>query len=132
GRPTLLQLAYQLCAMHNRGLASRPKVDPFRLRIPATPTVQSGRLQSRVRQFSTRNPGTLLSSLALAIVLVAGPSRFARADDTPTTRAGRYSPYEQASIDQALAKLGSELDPAPEGKTIEGIDVVSYDVIEPR
>src|SRR5439155_14337870 len=72
----------------------------------------------------------LLARPALADTPAAG--RTSQADASPTTIAGRYSPYEQASIDQALAKLGRELDPAPEGKTVEGIDVVTLDVIEPR
>jgi hypothetical protein len=55
-----------------------------------------------------------------------------RAEAEPTTIAGRYSPYEQDSIDQAVTELKTELDPSPEGKTVEGIDVVTLDVIEPR
>lgn len=43
-----------------------------------------------------------------------------------------YSSYEGATIDRALARLGATLDPAPEGKIVEGIDVVPFEVIEDR
>ena len=56
----------------------------------------------------------------------------ARADDQPNTVSHSYSPYEQASIDEAAAQLETKPDPAPEGKIVEGIDVVTLDVIERR
>jgi hypothetical protein len=66
-----------------------------------------------------------------ALVACTVPA-LARADDGPSTVAHSYSPYEQASIDQAAAQLETKPDPTPEGKVIEGIDVVTLDVIEPR
>src|SRR5688572_26769059 len=43
-----------------------------------------------------------------------------------------YSPYERTTIRGALKTLKAEIDPAPEGKTIEKIDVIPLDVIEKR
>ncbi len=43
-----------------------------------------------------------------------------------------YSSYESATIERAQARLGATLDPAPEGKIVEGIDVVPFEVIEDR
>lgn len=43
-----------------------------------------------------------------------------------------YSPYEKESIRIALEKSGREVDPSPEGKEIEGYDVVTLDVFEKR
>ena len=56
----------------------------------------------------------------------------ARADDEPSTLEHSYSPYEQSSINDAAAQLDTRSDPRPEGKIVEGIDVVTLDVIEPR
>ena len=56
----------------------------------------------------------------------------ASAEEPPASVTGEYSPYEQASIDEALGTRKMQLDDAPEGKTVEGIDVVSLDVIEKR
>ncbi len=46
-----------------------------------------------------------------------------------TKAASRFSPYEQETIDRVVA---GEIDPAPEGKTIEAIEVVPLVVIEDR
>jgi hypothetical protein len=53
----------------------------------------------------------------------------AATEDTSSTV---FSPYEKESIDDALAHLGTRLDPRPQGKIVEAIDVVTLDVIEPR
>ncbi|MCC6556153.1 MAG: hypothetical protein IT372_24600 [Polyangiaceae bacterium] len=45
---------------------------------------------------------------------------------------GKYSPYERATIRHALGKLGAIIDTEPEGKIVEGVDVVPLDVIEER
>jgi hypothetical protein len=60
----------------------------------------------------------------------AAPTAFAQ--ETPETISGAYSPYELASIDEAVAALGTRVAVDPEGKTVEGIDVVTLDVVEPR
>ncbi len=44
----------------------------------------------------------------------------------------RYSPYERFAIDAALRAYKTSVDPAPEGKTLEGIDIVTLDVFEKR
>lgn len=43
-----------------------------------------------------------------------------------------YSPYEQETIDLTLDRMRTEVDPSPEGKTVEAIDIVTLEVIEPR
>ena len=43
-----------------------------------------------------------------------------------------YSPYEKEAIRQVLAARRAELDDAPDGKTIERIDIVTLPVIEER
>jgi hypothetical protein len=58
----------------------------------------------------------------------------ARADKPapPDDKRDPYSPYERHSIDAAVAKLGAEIDPSPEGKVLEDIEVVTLDVFEKR
>ena len=69
-------------------------------------------------------------ALAIAGVCVTG---FAQAGDPPpATLQGTFSPYEQESIRIALADQKAELEPSPEGKTLEAVEVVSLDVIEER
>jgi hypothetical protein len=43
-----------------------------------------------------------------------------------------YSSYESATIDRVLARLRAPLDPSPEGKIVESIDVVPLEVFEDR
>jgi hypothetical protein len=43
-----------------------------------------------------------------------------------------YSDYERESIEQALTELHAEIEPDPEGKIIEGIDIVRLDVFDER
>ena len=43
-----------------------------------------------------------------------------------------HSVYEQQTIDDALASLGAKADPSPEGKIVEGVDILTLDVIEQR
>ncbi len=50
----------------------------------------------------------------------------------PTSLTGTYSAYEEGAIRAAEARLGRRRDPSPEGKTIERIDFVRLDPIEPR
>jgi hypothetical protein len=54
------------------------------------------------------------------------------AQGPPRAVGGAYSPYELASIEEALARLGARVAADPEGKTVEGIDIVTLDVVEPR
>ncbi|WP_437964832.1 hypothetical protein WMF04_34905 [Sorangium sp. So ce260] len=60
-----------------------------------------------------------------------GPRGAPAAPAEPGQHAG-YSSYESATIARTLARLGATLDPAPEGKLVEGIDVVPFEVIEDR
>lgn len=53
------------------------------------------------------------------------------APSAPARREG-YSSYESATIERVLSRLGATLEPAPEGKIVEGIDVVPLEVIEDR
>ncbi len=50
----------------------------------------------------------------------------------PAERSQDYSPYERETIAEVLGSLGATLDPAPEGKTVERIDVVPLEVFEQR
>ena len=73
------------------------------------------------------------TSLPIAAVLAAAPS-LARAQ-TPPPPAERllvYSPYEQQTIDVVLGRLHLARDSAPEGKTVERIEVVPLDPFEER
>ncbi len=58
----------------------------------------------------------------------------ARADEPPAPKSvtHEYSPYERESIRVGLERTGLELEAAPEGKVIEGYDVVTLDVFEQR
>jgi len=44
----------------------------------------------------------------------------------------RLSPYEQETLDIVLRTRGLEVDPTPEGKVLESVEVVPLDVFEPR
>jgi hypothetical protein len=50
----------------------------------------------------------------------------------PAERAHDYSDYERETIANVLGSLHASTDPAPEGKTIERIDIVPIDVFEER
>jgi hypothetical protein len=69
---------------------------------------------------------------ALVIAALFGASTRAEADEAPASIAFPYSPYETAAISAAERTLGATVDPVPEGKLIERIDVVRLDPIEPR
>ncbi|MEO7091923.1 MAG: hypothetical protein ABI175_01655, partial [Polyangiales bacterium] len=77
-------------------------------------------------------PPRLLAVVALACALASTTTTAALADDHPPSMAGEYSPYEQTSIDEALDARKLQLEGAPEGKTVEAIEVVSLEVIEKR
>src|SRR5262249_25897458 len=49
----------------------------------------------------------------------------------PAQRTG-YSPYEQQTLERALAELKGVIDPKPEGKILEGVEIVRLDVFEDR
>ena len=74
---------------------------------------------------------SVASVASVALALVDGRDAYAQAPPA-AQRAQTHSAYEQQTIDEALAALGAKLDPEPEGKLVERIDVVPLDVIEPR
>lgn len=63
------------------------------------------------------------AALCLALALAAWP---ARADEPA------YSPFEQDLIREGLEDAGGEIDPEPEGKSIERIQIVTLDVFDER
>jgi hypothetical protein len=94
-----------------------------------------GRARSRraaLRPRGDRRRGTALGWLGRALMglavlagVLASPSSV-RAD-SPT-----HSSYERETIEAALAERGERIDPRPEGKTIESIEIVTLEVIEDR
>jgi hypothetical protein len=44
----------------------------------------------------------------------------------------RFSAYEQETVRMALAQVGGEAEPAPEGKEIESVEIVRFEVLESR
>ncbi len=99
-----------------------------------------------MRWSSSRRLALTTALAALALLALAFAPRPARADEpaTPTKparpdaplppdeRRDPHSPYERQTIDEAVAKLGAAVEPHPEGKVLEGIDVVTLDVFEKR
>jgi len=72
------------------------------------------------------------AAVVAGLVFLLAP-RPGRAQTKPTSEApSGYSKYEQETIDRALADMHLELDPTPEGKTIERIDTVRLEVVEDR
>lgn len=80
-------------------------------------------------------PLALLALLVLALpsIALAGQASTTRpGQERPETRAFQYSPYEEATIRDAMARLGLDLAQAPEGKTVESIEMVRLEVVEDR
>ena len=50
----------------------------------------------------------------------------------PTSQSTEYSPYEKETIARSLAATGMEIDPLPEGKTVERIETLRLEVLEDR
>jgi hypothetical protein len=73
-------------------------------------------------------------ALAASLALLAIAPLDARADKPmpPAEKRDSYSPYERETIEKALKKVHGAVEPSPEGKILEGIDVVSLDVFEDR
>jgi hypothetical protein len=70
--------------------------------------------------------------IAAALFTLIGSASTALAQAPPSTISGVYSPYELASIDEAVTTLRTRVATDPDGKTVEGIDIVTLDVVEPR
>lgn len=86
-------------------------------------------------------PALRFLGLPLPLLLATAPlvtsaltTSLARADEPapPKSVTHEYSPYEKESIRLGLAETGLTLEPSPEGKRIEGYDVVTLDVFEER
>ncbi|WP_437285200.1 hypothetical protein [Sorangium sp. So ce406] len=71
-------------------------------------------------------------ALSLSAALLAAAAHAQQRAPAGAAEHAGYSSYESATIERALARLGATLDPAPEGKIVEGIDVVPFEVIEDR
>lgn len=69
----------------------------------------------------------MLRRLLLALALLLVP-RVAQAQSTKVASA--RSEYEEQRIDVALIRLGREIEPEPEGKIVEDIDVLVLEVVE--
>lgn len=66
---------------------------------------------------------------AAAASTIAWP---ARADPPKTTTADGYSPYELDTVRDVRSRLGAEIDPAPDGKLIESVEIVTLEMVEKR
>lgn len=66
------------------------------------------------------------TTIAFVLVFAIAPAAYAQG----TTTSSPHSAYEAAKILQALQKVHGTLDPEAEGKILEGVDVVSLEVIE--
>ncbi len=62
----------------------------------------------------------------------AGGEARAQSGTPPPERLRKLSPYEQRTLVDVLKARKEALDPAPEGKEIEAIEVVSLNVIQPQ
>jgi hypothetical protein len=61
------------------------------------------------------------------------PAAAASDEDTdPSSYTGEYSAYESEAIQDAVRTLGSPIDPSPEGKIIERIEIITLDPVETR
>lgn len=83
---------------------------------------------------ATAPPTSPPSSPAVGSTPPAAPTPAKKIDlaDAPTAGKQTLSPYEQETLSIAQKKLHFEIDPSPEGKTIEGVDVVRLEVVEER
>src|SRR3954467_14019826 len=71
-------------------------------------------------------------AVAVAVLAAVTLDRAADAEPAPPPRKSAYSRYEQESLDAALGRLNTAVDPSPEGKVIDGVEIVTLDVFEPR
>ena len=72
------------------------------------------------------------SFLFAAALFVSVSEQPVFAQTRPTSRSSGYSDYEKETITRALAATGEKIDPAPEGKIIEGIETMRLEVLEDR
>lgn len=73
----------------------------------------------------------ILGSTAIALLLLAAPA-FADGTVAPPMSPAHLSGYEQTSLDTALARVKGKRDPSPDGKIVESIEIVPFEVFEKR
>jgi hypothetical protein len=77
-----------------------------------------------------------LCSLVACFTLLGAGEHVARAQTgsapAGAAQANTYSAYERQAVTAALKQYRATVDPSPEGKTLEAIDIVTLDVFEPR
>lgn len=73
-----------------------------------------------------------VAALAAASGWPARVSAQGAGEAAPESRTGAYSAYERETIERVLARRGGALEPEPEGKVVEAIDVEVLEVIEDR
>jgi hypothetical protein len=82
--------------------------------------------------------GVRFGPLVLGAAVLLGVPGSARAQapsasaPPPAIRLNRYSAYERQTLDDALDYLHTREDRSPEGKTVEGIDILTLEVFERR
>lgn len=77
-------------------------------------------------------PRRCVAVVTLAGALAAAPRATAQGLPPPEQASSSLSPYEKEAVAGAAKRLGSEVDPAPEGKLIESIEVLPHEVLEAR
>src|SRR3954468_5721741 len=70
--------------------------------------------------------------VALVIVATLILPAAARAQQRPTSQTFEYSAYEKETIVRALEATHAKLEPAPNGKIIEGVETLRLEVLEDR
>ena len=73
-----------------------------------------------------------LGQLLILASALAFTAHSAQAAPPAALRANGYSTYERQAIDDALKYLGAVEDRAPEGKLLDGIDIITLEVFEQR
>jgi hypothetical protein len=86
------------------------------------------------RRSRYRRPLVRLGPSILAVLVVLGVAlpAFAQTAPPPAVRLNKYSTYERDAIDDALEYLHAVEDHAPEGKIVEGFDIITLEVFEKR
>ncbi len=68
-----------------------------------------------------------------ALVLGLGIAALAPTAYAQSSGKGALSPYERETLDIALQKVQRSIEPSPEGKTVEALEVAPFEVFdEPR
>jgi hypothetical protein len=73
-----------------------------------------------------------LFSFLTAWVALLPAAAAADEDADPSSYTGEYSAYEDEAIQNAVRTLGSPIEPSPEGKIVERIEIITLDPVETR